>query len=68
MIETGARRGRFPAGPEASDLSAACDPSALRAVLAARGMRSSAEIESAVRGIVAGREVTATTAELTGLG
>ena len=68
MIETGARRGRFPAGPGASDLSAACDLSALRAVLATRGMRSSAEIESAVRGIVAGREVTATTAELTGLG
>jgi hypothetical protein len=58
----------LPEEPEDPDIGAARDASALRAVLARRGMRSPADIERAVRGILAGREVAATMAELTGLG
>jgi acyl transferase domain-containing protein/NAD(P)H-dependent flavin oxidoreductase YrpB (nitropropane dioxygenase family) len=51
-----------------SDLAAAADLPALRAVLAHRGMRVPAEIERAARDIVAGREVAATIAELSAAG
>jgi NAD(P)-dependent dehydrogenase (short-subunit alcohol dehydrogenase family) len=63
-----AGRTALPEGPEDPDIINARDASALRAALAGGGMRSPAEIERAARGVLAGREVAATMAELTGLG
>ncbi|MFE9610908.1 SDR family NAD(P)-dependent oxidoreductase [Streptomyces sp. NPDC006012] len=57
-----------PAGAEDADLAAAADLPALRAALTRRGMRSLPDIEATARGVLAGREVASTVAELVELG
>ncbi|MFJ5035670.1 SDR family NAD(P)-dependent oxidoreductase [Streptomyces sp. NPDC088560] len=58
----------LPDRPEDADLAAAADLPALRAAFTRRGMRSPAEIEKTARGVLAGREVASTLAELADLG
>ncbi|MGW2327584.1 SDR family NAD(P)-dependent oxidoreductase [Streptomyces sp. NPDC001700] len=57
-----------PTGPEDPDTASAREETALRAVLAARGGATPAEIEREVARILARREVAVTVAELTALG
>ncbi|MEU5122000.1 SDR family oxidoreductase [Streptomyces asoensis] len=62
--------GRTPApdGPEAADTAAARTPAELRAVLAARGGGTPADINRAAALLLAQREITATLAEVAALG
>ncbi|BCJ53953.1 polyketide synthase [Actinoplanes sp. NBRC 14428] len=58
----------LPQTDEDPELAAAGDKAALRKALAARGMRSPADIDRTASAILAAREVNATVAELTELG
>ena len=63
-----AGRTPLPDGTEPPDLAVATDLAALRAALAARGMRVAGDIERTARHLMASREVAVTLAELRELG